>query len=83
MTHNDDEFDEIDDSGFETSNSDDDATSPCPHCGKMIYEDAVRCSECGQYLSKEDAPSSPKPAWVLVGVAVCFLIVLFWIFGGF
>jgi predicted nucleic acid-binding Zn ribbon protein len=83
MARNDDDCDEIDYSGFDTSNSDVDSTTPCPHCGKLIDDDAVRCPQCGQYLSKEDAPNSPKPAWILVGVAVCILIILVWILSGF
>jgi uncharacterized protein (DUF983 family) len=82
MARNDDDYDEIDYSGFDTSSSDDDSTSPCPHCGELIFDDAVRCPECGQYLSREDAPSLPKPAWILVGVAVCVVIVLVWILYG-
>lgn len=58
---------------------DDDETVPCPHCRASVYEDAERCPHCGTYLSREDAPWS-KPAWIVVGVAVCLGIVAWWTF---
>src|SRR5438093_8422829 len=29
---------------------------PCPHCRQSIYEEAERCRECGNYISREDGP---------------------------
>lgn len=58
---------------------DDDETVPCRHCGKPVYEDAERCPSCGTYLSREDAPWS-KPAWLVIGVVVCLVIVAWWTF---
>ena len=49
----------------------DDDTIPCPYCKRHIHEDTPRCPYCEQYLSAEDAPSSGKPWWLLVGVAAC------------
>jgi len=78
----DDDFDEIDDSDFDASDADSDCTSPCPHCGEPIYEDAEQCPECGCYLSREDAPASRKPLWIVIGLVICALIVAAWIFAG-
>jgi hypothetical protein len=61
------EADEGDD--FDVSDDDDDATIPCPYCGRSIHEEAERCPHCEQYISEEDAVPSRKPWWLLVGVA--------------
>ncbi|MEX2175533.1 MAG: zinc-ribbon domain-containing protein [Pirellulaceae bacterium] len=76
----DDALDDDDYAGFNTA--DDDATDTCPHCGEEIYEDAPRCPECGTYLSDLDSPTGRHPWWILIGVAVCLLIVLAWAWGG-
>jgi endogenous inhibitor of DNA gyrase (YacG/DUF329 family) len=60
---------------------DDTETINCPYCGREIYEDAPQCPHCGQYLSREDAPTRRPPWWLLLGVAVCLFIVYRWIVG--
>ena len=77
----DDEDDEADYAGFDTSEPDDEATIPCPFCGEEIYDDAECCPECGRYLTKEDAPSQPKSWWVVAGVVICIAIVVAWAMG--
>jgi hypothetical protein len=81
MAWNDDETDDDDYTGFSTSGGDAD-TLPCPHCGVEIYDEAERCPECGKYLSDEDVPSRPIPPWIAIGVVICLVIVLAWVFGG-
>ena len=78
----DDDSDESDFSGFDTSDPDEDATAPCPACGAEIYDDAERCPECGHYLSREDAPRAKVPLWIIVGAILCLVIVVWWIFTG-
>lgn len=56
-------------------------TIPCPYCRRAIHEESQRCPHCGEYISAEDAPAGPKPAWLVAGVAVCLLLVATWIFG--
>jgi hypothetical protein len=58
---------------------DDDATVPCPYCGKEIYEDSPRCPHCGRYISKEDAPPRRMPWGVILGVILCFCVIAVWI----
>jgi predicted nucleic acid-binding Zn ribbon protein len=58
----------------------DDTTDTCPYCGAAIYDDAVRCPRCENYLSREDAPSR-HPWWIVVTAIVCVLLVLGWILG--
>jgi hypothetical protein len=33
------------------------------------------------YLSQEDAPAGRPPIWIVIGVAICVLIVIVWIIG--
>ena len=85
MRH-DDQFgdDELEESEFREPDEDDgedDETVPCPYCHKPVYEDAERCPACGNYLSREDAPSRPA-TWLVVTVIICLAIVLAWIIGG-
>jgi hypothetical protein len=58
---------------------DDDETIECPYCGRSIHEDSPRCPYCEQYLSVEDAPAAPKPWWIVLGVVVCLLMMLTWL----
>jgi predicted RNA-binding Zn-ribbon protein involved in translation (DUF1610 family) len=75
-------MDEDDDyAGFDTSSDDDDATVACPHCGEMIYDDAERCPECGEYLTREATSNNSQPWWIVMGVAICLLVVLAWTLG--
>jgi predicted nucleic acid-binding Zn ribbon protein len=68
--------DDLEDSVF--PEGDDDETTPCPHCLHPVYDDGEWCSRCGQYLSREDAPSR-HPWWLVVGVLVCLMVVLSWV----
>jgi rRNA maturation protein Nop10 len=70
--------DDDDYAGFDTSADDEDATIPCPHCGADVYDDAEQCPACGQYLLDADAPAAGRPWWIVIGVAICLLIVIAW-----
>jgi uncharacterized paraquat-inducible protein A len=59
---------------------DDDDTAVCPYCGASIYDDAVRCPRCENYLSREDAPSR-QSWWIVLTAILCVLLVLGWILG--
>ena len=52
---------------------------PCPWCRREIPEDAPRCPYCEHYISREDAPASPKPWWILIGAVLALLGALVWI----
>jgi uncharacterized paraquat-inducible protein A len=58
-----------------------DDTIDCPYCRAPIYEDAVQCPRCGNYLSSEDAPPARKPWWIIIGILVCLAVALVWVFG--
>lgn len=42
------------------------AVIPCPHCKAEIDEESEQCPKCGMFVSREDAPSSGLPKWVIV-----------------
>lgn len=63
------------------SEEDDEPTIPCPHCGREIHEDSPRCPWCETYLSREDAPPTARPWWLVIGVAACLYVVYRWIAG--
>jgi hypothetical protein len=58
---------------------DEEPTLPCPYCRREIHEDAQRCTYCGHYISREDAPPARKPWWITLGVVACFFVVYRWI----
>jgi len=89
--HDDYAEDDIDDQGdghdpegpdpSEMDSSDDPDLEVCQHCRKLITEDAERCPHCGMYLSAEDAPPLPKPAWFVIAVILALgVVLLVWIF---
>ena len=73
-----------DDDDLDTSDLDnvEETTLPCPACGEEIYDDAERCPQCGHYLTREDAPRSKPPVWIIVGAIVCIVIVVLWVISG-
>lgn len=80
----DDDLDEDRDLPLESDMDDDDVDAPvdpCPYCQNPVYEDAEWCHHCGRYLSEEDAPERPIPAWVILGAAAVMIIVAFWMLG--
>ena len=72
---------DADKSSCDDQDDDDDYTMPCPYCRRPIHEDAQRCPYCEQYLSDEDAPTSRKPWWIIVGAVVCLYVVYRWVAG--
>lgn len=52
----------------------------CPSCHAEVYEDAVRCPVCGEYVTHSTSPwSGQSTVWILLGlagiVAVIFALV--------
>jgi hypothetical protein len=60
---------------------DGDETVPCRYCGAAVYEDAERCPRCGNYISREDAPSQ-VPFWVKLTALVCLVVAVGWAIRG-
>jgi len=40
-------------------------TLPCPHCGRLIFDQSEICPHCGQHLSTGSLASG-KPLWIIV-----------------
>lgn len=53
-------------------------TIDCPYCRKPIWEEAVACEHCGNYLSKESKPWS-RPWWLVLGCVAGLFVVYLWI----
>ncbi len=74
----DDEDDEFGDDE-DPDDLDDDATATlsCPHCGAEIYEDAVRCPACENYVTPDTRVFSNRPLWwILLGLTGIVAVVL-------
>ena len=41
-------------------------TVVCSHCGESIYEEAVECPYCGNYVSSSTSPWTGRPMWWLI-----------------
>jgi len=61
------------------SPGDDGSTIPCPYCQREIYEDALRCPHCENYISAEDSPPVPKTRFVVLGTIVTLAVIYWWI----
>lgn len=53
-------------------------TYPCPSCGKDVYEDAIRCPHCQQYVTP-DAVSSGPLRWIALGVLAALAGLAAWL----
>lgn len=63
--------DEFDDPEFPEDHFDEESTEtvPCSHCGAEVYEDAVRCPVCGNYVTHDTNVWSGRPGWwILLGL---------------
>jgi hypothetical protein len=69
-----------DDNEDEPDDGADDGTVPCPYCRAAVYEDAERCPHCGNYISREDAPSG-LPLWMKLTALVCLVAAVLWAVG--
>jgi len=58
-------------------NDDSPPTVPCPRCKAEVFEDSERCPRCGNYLSREDEPTSARGAvWVIVMILALLAAVI-------
>jgi len=66
--------------GEDYGDEEDDSDSPttmCPKCGADMYQDAVRCPLCGEYVTRVHHVWEGKPLWwKLVGLAGILAIIL-------
>jgi hypothetical protein len=84
MVDRDDDFYESDDEMSDHELPEEDAwdddsseTVPCLLCGADIYEDAVRCPHCGEYVTEQTNVWSGRPTWwILLGLLGIMALVL-------
>ena len=76
---NDDEDWDDDPDDDDPREDDEDDVVPCPYCRREIHEDSQRCPHCGSYISREDAPPTRKPWWIILGVVACLYAVYRWV----
>ena len=61
------------------SDDDDEPAVPCPFCGREIHDDAEVCPHCRNWVRAEDAPRPRRPAWLVIGVVACLVVVIVWV----
>ena len=80
--HDDEDDADLDPEGpdpHEMDYSDEPDLAICPHCRKMIFEDAERCPHCGEYVLLSETPLNTR-GWLVIAVIVALLIaMLFWL----
>ncbi len=62
-------FDAAEEEPHESDDFDDEEetlTSPCPECGAEVYEDAVQCPVCGNYITHQTNVWLGRPLWWIV-----------------
>ncbi len=52
------------------------ATAPCPHCGADVYEDAVRCPACGEYVKPRGG--GRRSTWCVIAVVAAAAALTTW-----
>ena len=75
MTDDDDDIDPEGPDESEMDSSENPDLDVCPHCRKLIYEEAERCPHCGHYISAENRPLSPK-AWIIIGLIAAVMALM-------
>lgn len=48
---------------FDSPDDDSAETIACPNCGADLYDDAVYCPHCGQYVTPTTSPWAGRPWW--------------------
>lgn len=76
----DDDLDENEDPDESDQDGDEDSSdiSPCPRCGREIYEDAERCPYCGHYVTM-DTIRHGKAWWFVLAAVLALLAVIAWV----
>lgn len=68
----------------EDNQDDEPETIPCPNCGVDVYEDAVQCPVCGEYITPEVGHlwAGRSAWWVLLGLLGVGAVVWVLLLGG-
>jgi ribosomal protein S27E len=73
------DFDEAYDVDYGDDDDSESLTISCPECGAEVYEDAVRCPVCDNYIVAGGHGSlwAGRPAWwIILGMAGIIAVVL-------
>ena len=74
---------EDDESGPEDEDSswddedDSNATVECSSCGADVYEDAVRCPACGDFMTPASGSFVGRPGWWILVAALLVALLVF------
>ena len=73
--------DDLDDREFpdEDDNGDEAEWIQCRECGAEVYEDAVQCPCCGNYITSDTSVWVGRPLW-WIGLAVLGIIAVIFAF---
>ncbi|QDT56945.1 hypothetical protein Pan44_50080 [Caulifigura coniformis] len=53
------------------------ALAECPSCGADVYEDAVRCPICGEYITRSRSVWQGRPVWWrILGLAGILAVII-------
>lgn len=69
------------DEGESASDEFETPTVSCSHCGADVYEEAVACPVCGEYIGVDTSPFRDRPPWWIslgiLGVIATILCLIF------
>jgi hypothetical protein len=80
MAYRDDDEDDRDHEGPDSvdiadEDDDQDLLTPCPHCRNMMYDDAERCPNCGEWVN---SPGNARlPLWAILTALACLVVFIF------
>ena len=72
------EWEDPDESDMDDADDDGPELVPCPHCRSEISQDAEICPRCCSYITCEDAPRSPMPMLIVIGLGLMALVLIAW-----
>jgi uncharacterized protein (DUF983 family) len=53
---------------------------PCPHCRKMIIEDAEQCHHCRQWVDERSSAAGLSTIIIFIIAALIIAVTLGWVF---
>jgi len=73
-----DHWDDNDDDDIADDEQDESSeTVACPACGADVYEDALRCPICGEFISQSTSALAGRPWWwIALGIAGVIAVIL-------
>lgn len=66
-----------DDDVYDDGDDDETLTVPCRSCGTDVYEDAVQCPSCGDYVTRR--PGSLPGKLIIVALVLAGVVAMLWL----